>query len=351
MSMGGLSRFRAGLTDKELAHVAKLRALPEEWQASFRPAYVWIDVDVEQSYRPIAGYVRNEAGAIRQISFHEAPVSADEMLSALLQSMYRPSRLSGGKRRPERIVLDRQEVVAALKPSLARIGIDCQWRARLDAIDKLQIQVCRNMTGEEPIPGLLSLPGVTLPFVRRLYGLAADFYERSPWRRLNDRHPIAISTPADAPPRYAVVMGSARTVFGLAVYDSKPDLDAMFLEEQPVAKGRGRSWSVLFFETARAMSFADLDSVLHHDLKICGPTGFPVFGRSTPMLTVTVPKPDDLYFMEAALAALVQHWDEADEAPGELGLWPVDRVMSLRGLSGPLEVRLRGDFDLGPPLR
>ncbi len=339
MGRGSLKRFRAGDPKREVARVRKLKTVDEEWQASIRPAYVWID-EPSHSYRPVAIYVVNERGAIRASAFLEERPTQVEALSALLKSMYAPSLMSGGKCRPRRIVIDDEQWVTALAPGLGEVDVECRFRQRVPAVDRAQVWLCERMTGRAPVPGMLDVEGMTLPMVERLYQQAARFYRRAPWRWLNDQHPIAISCPPEAEPRYTIVMGSAREVFGLAFYDNLADLREMFLMSSQQAV-RKRTWSVLFFEEARAVGFADLDSIERYGFEIAGRDAYPVFGRTTLEAEVRESRPDDLRFADAALAALLAQIDGYES--GELDrLWPVDRIVEVSGLSGPQQVRLQG---------
>jgi len=342
MAKGKLRRFRAGNIAQEKARVGRLRVVDEEWLAAIRPAYVWIDDPDQPSYRPIASYVIDPRGAIRGSAFHEGTPTTEEALSALLASMYAPPLLSGGGRRPARVAMDSPEWVAELGPALAELGIECRLRERMPEIDRVQAWMCKQMTGRAPVPGLLSIEGVTLPLVKRLYEQAARLYRHEPWNHLNDWHPMAISTPPEANPRYVIVMGSSGQVYGLSIHDTLDDLHAMFASHSHQQVVRSRTWSVLFYEEARAVSFADLDAIARYDLEVVGHVAYPVFGRSTRNAELIEPRPDDVHFVDAAMAALNQHLDDFER--GDVSdLWPVDRVLDLQGLSGPLRVRLHGD--------
>ena len=49
----------------------------------------------------------------------------------------------------------------------------------------------------------------------------------------------------------------------------------------PRQMAKMRTWFVLFFEAAPAMSFDDLDAMAVHDWPVAAPHAYPVFGRTT----------------------------------------------------------------------
>jgi hypothetical protein len=165
--------------------------------------------------------------------------------------------------------------------------------------------------GQEPFPGLLTIPSVTVPLVGHLFQLAADFYRATPWRWLDDNHSLEIRYPPDGVPRYGVVMGSGGEVFGLALYDTLDDLRLVFeahISHQELIKRI--TWLVLFFEEARAMSFDDLDAMTKYGWSVPSDRAYPVFGRTTKTLELALPTKTDLFWMEAVLAGILEYLPE-----------------------------------------
>jgi len=193
----------------------------------------------------------------------------------------------------------------------------------------------------ELIPGLLSIPSITPPLLGQLYTLTTQFYQATPWRRLNDQHPLEIRYPPDSKPRYAVVMGSGGEVFGLAVYDTLDDLRLMYRRDlSPQQTTRMATWLVLFFEEAPAMSFDDLDAMARYDWPIAGEQAYPFFGRTSSKQELVLPTAADLFWMEGALTGILAYL--SDHIQLEYGLvQPSEVTMPVTVLSGKAQIYLK----------
>jgi hypothetical protein len=230
--------------------------------------------------------------------------------------------------------------VAALSPWLADVGVRCEYRDRLPAIESVLYSFERRADKREPIPGLLKIPGVTPPLVGHLYELAADYYRLAPWRWLNDQHPIEIRYPPDSRPRYAVVMGSGGEIFGLAVYDSLNDLKLIYTGRSPSELMKLHSVFVLFFDEEIAMTFDDLDAMERYNWPVASKRAYPVFGRSTRKSEITTPKKADVFWAEGALAALLAYVRQHEPMISGV-LQPVELTLPVMTISGEAQVYLR----------
>jgi hypothetical protein len=240
--------------------------------------------------------------------------------------------------------VDHPDDVAALTPWLAALQVQCVYRHPLALADAVITDMERRIGKYKPMPGLLSLPSVTPPLLGHLYQLAAQLYQATPWRWLNDHHPLAIRCGPEDPPRYAVVMGSGGAVFGLAVYDTLDDLQLMYQSPlSPKQLAQRSTWFVLFFEEATAMRFEDLDAMAQYDWPVATPQAYPMFGRTTPTQELVLPATSDLLWMEGALAGLVAYIDRhLEQRHG--GLHPSDVTVSvpLVGGAAPVHVTMVG---------
>ena len=73
-------------------------------------------------------------------------------------------------------------------------------------------------------------------------------------------------------------MGSGGEVFGLAVYDRLEDLQVMFTTPvSPRHMAKLRTWFVLFFEAAPAVSFEDLDAMMVNNWPVAASACVPGF--------------------------------------------------------------------------
>jgi hypothetical protein len=321
--------------------VQRLRQRDEYWAATSRLARMWITPKHAPPYRPYVTLVLSQHGKIVSSHVLEQPPTAEALFAELLRAMRRPAWGAGGARRPTRIYLDNTEDVAALTPLLEALNIQCVYRPVLSMADEVMGEMETYVGTYQPLPGLVSIPSVTPQLLGHLYHLAAQFYQASPWGWFHDHHPFAIQCPPEETPRYAIVMGSGGEVFGLAVYDRLEDLQVMFTTPvSPRQMAKLRTWCVLFFEAAPAVSFEDLDAMAVNDWAVAAPHAYPVFGRTTPDQTLALPAQSDLLWMEGALGALLAYMDahmEVDQ--GEVQ--PVDLTVSVARVSGEAHVHLR----------
>jgi hypothetical protein len=327
--------------ERLLKQVQRLNQHDEYWAATSRLARMWITPKHAPPYRPYVTLLLSQQGKILRSRVLEHPPAASTLFEELLRAMRRPAWGAGRARRPTRIYLDNAEDVAALTPRLEALNIQCVYRHTLSMADEVMVEMETQMGKYEPLPGLVSIPLVTPQMLGHLYQLAAQFYQATPWRWFHDHHPFAIACPPEDTPRYAVVMGSGGEVFGLAVYDQLEDLRSMFMSPvSPRQMAKMRTWFVLFFEAAPAVSFDDLDAMAVNDWPVAAPHAYPVFGRTTPDQEIALPAQSDLLWMEGALGALLAYMDKHMEVyHGEVQ--PADLTVSVPRVGGETHVHLR----------
>jgi hypothetical protein len=125
------------------------------------------------------------------------------------------------------------------------------------------------------------------------------------------------------------------------VYDRLEDLQVMFTTPvSPRHMAKLRTWFVLFFEAAPAVSFEDLDAMAANDWPVAAPHAYPVFGRTTPEQALALPAQSDLLWMEGALGALLTYMAAHMEVEqGEVQ--PADLTVSVPRVGGEVYVHLR----------
>jgi hypothetical protein len=327
--------------ERLLKQVQRLKQREEYWAGTTRLARMWITPDDEPPYRPYLTLLLSQEGKILSSNVLAQPPAAEALFESLLRAMRRPALGAGRARRPTLIYLDNAEQVAALRPLLEALKIQCVHRPTLALADEVVAAMETQWGQYELPPGLVSMPSVTLPMVGHLHELAAQFYQATPWTWFHDQHPFAIQVAPEGAPRYAIVMGNAGEVFGLSVYDTLDDLQLVFspaLSHREVAQRS--TWFVLFFEEAPAVSFDDLDAIAAHDWPVAAPQAYPVFGRSTADQGLALPAKADLLWMEGALAGLLTYLDHhmvLRRGVPQLA----DVTMSVTRVDGEAQVRLQ----------
>jgi hypothetical protein len=256
------------------------------------------------------------------------------------------SLLSLGRRiTPTRVVLDDTALVQALTPRLAERGIRCEHRAALPQVDAAWRELEAHLSQRESIPGLLSVPGATVPLVQELFAAAAEYYRQAPWRWMNNSWPIEVRYPPDGRTRYAVVLGSGGEFFGLSLYESVEDLRLMYAGVDPGPGSRPRSWTSLVFEEAMAMSFADLDAMDQYGWPVAGERAYPLFVRFTGPDAFTVPSTSEMLWLAAALRVVpdfvVRHLHADQGLPR-----PAEALYPLPNIHGGQQIALRYPMNL-----
>lgn len=290
----------------------RLKQVDENWEGTIRLARTWITSNTQAPYRPWLIALVDQKGRVLVSKLLEEPPTTVSVWETLSHAMHRPMFGAGRSRRPTAIYIDQEEHVQALAPQLEAIGVRCEYRRNLPELAEALASLERWMNrGLEPLPGLVTLPGMTLPLVEHLYTAAAKFHEAAPWRFLSDLHPIEIRYPPDdAPARYAVVMGSGGEVYGLSVQDTFADLQRMIENVTGQDLTGEISWLALSYEEAVAMSFDDLDAIERHGWPVPDERAYPVILRTRPKIHVGPPTRQDLLWLAGALPAINTYVNE-----------------------------------------
>jgi hypothetical protein len=326
--------------ERLLNKVQQLKQRNEYWEGTSRLGRMWITPSQAPPYRPYVTLFVSQEGKVLRSHVQGHPPTADALFELLLRAMRRPLLGAGGARRPTCMYMDNPDDVAALTPRLATLHVQCAYRPALSIANEVLYAMETQRGKYEPIPGLLSIPSVTPPLLEHLYQLAAQFYQAAPWRWLNDHHPLEIRYPPEDTPRYVVVMGSGGEVFGVAVYDTRNDLQLMYRPHlSPQQMANMATWFVLFFEEATAMSFDDLDAIAQYDWPVAAHHAYAVFGRTAPDQAIVLPAKSDLLWMEGALAGILAYVDGHMEVHQGV-VQPADVTLSVPLLGGEAGVHL-----------
>ncbi|HMA34321.1 MAG TPA: hypothetical protein VKY74_07535 [Chloroflexia bacterium] len=331
--------------------LAQVRALPqadEVWEVSTGKAPTWIAPLDAPPYRPFLTLVVAAEGPILHSGITEAPASPAAVVADLVRVMHRPPPQAGPARRPTLVTGRDLALLAALAAPLTALGIHTLYRATLLATAQALAGLEEYLNERPPIPGLLTLPGITPALVAHLYDLAAQFYRAHPWAWLDDAAPFELRVGGDPAPRYAVVIGSMGETFGLAVYDSAADLRRALREGARPTPGPPRNQLALILDDPRLMTFGDLDAMDEHGWTPVNPQAYPAFIRTTARGDLGAPTAGDLFWIEAALAAVLVYVRRL--GPGPRGrVPPADEAIPVTTLSGERVVQLRVPSLPAPP--
>ena len=290
---------------KDLIHkLSQLKQSDEIWEGTVRLARMWITPKREAAYRPSIITFLDGNGKLLGTEILDKTPTTDQIWNTLTHMMRRPMLGAGWPRRPRMVYFDNLEQQQAMAPLLDAIGVRCEFRRNLPALEAALTEMEKMMNRrEKPFPGLISILGITPPLLGHIYTSASEFFEMAPWRVLNDFHPIEIRYPADAPARYAVVMGSGGEVYGVSVQDTLAELKKMYAAPERHDLTDEMTWLVLFYEKAMTMSFDDLDAITQYGWPVTDELAYPVIGRAEPGAEIGLPTRQDLFWLAAALPA------------------------------------------------
>ncbi|MBC7225697.1 MAG: hypothetical protein H5T61_00505 [Thermoflexales bacterium] len=318
----------------------KLPQTDETWQGTVRMMRVWITPPDRAPYRPyIIMFVDQKNDKFLGMHTLEARPTPEQVLDTLVGVMTRPAPGAGRPRRPLRLLIDDAELAQALAPRLSELGIQCQFYP-VPLADRILHDLEVHLTGREPVPGLLRIPGVTPHIVEGIYKAAAFFYQEAPWRWISDAYPIEIRYPPDGSPRFTVVMGYGGMTYGLAAYDSMDHL-RMLYSGASLEQVQGLLSSVsLVFNPKTRISFDDLEDIARYGWPVAGESAYPLILRLTPQGVLTLPSRDDLFWLEAALLAVprfVRDYMLANRGEPR----PARVTLTVRTQGGPTDIYLQ----------
>ena len=288
-----------------LEKAAKLPQTQANWQATVRPAPAWIAPKDRPKYRPHLVFVLDaESGAIRMLMMEEQCPAPEAILSLLANAMSKPMMGAGGRQRPARILCDDQELVQALAPQLAEIGVRCDYAAALPALETVLRELGAHLNRGEERPGLLAAPGITQPLLAEFYAAAAYFYQQAPWCWVDNLAALEVRYPVDGPVRYVAIMGFGGQEFGLAVYPTAQDLGLQYSNLEPDQLMQKMTALSVTYGESDLLAFDDLDAITKHGWPVAGPNTYPLIMKNIPPGKLVSPGKEDIALLAAALRTL-----------------------------------------------
>ncbi|MCX6032254.1 MAG: hypothetical protein NT169_23545 [Chloroflexi bacterium] len=293
------------MAPNSLDKAAGLSQIHTTWHVTARRARVWITPKNKPAYRPyIVLAVDTSTNLIRCAQMEDDRLTAERTLAILADAMLKPTFGSGKRCRPARIILDNAGLAQAITESLAAIGVRCDYQAKLPATDAALREMDAHMNRREPLPGLLSVPGVTVPLLEELFSAAVEFYHLAPWRWLDNVQPLEVHYGADGPPRYIVIMGFGGQEFGLALYPTLEDLRIQYTGLEPEQVFKKMSTVSLTFDEPMVMGFDDLDAIEQYGWPVANARAYPLLMKVTPPQKVGVPAAAEIALLAAALRTI-----------------------------------------------
>lgn len=328
--------------NKTIEKVLLLKLTNETWYGSTRLARVWVFPRKREPYRPYHTLFTSDSGHVVQAYIMEKRPDADKVWEHLLKAMNHPMLGGGSPRRPQMVVLDDADLCDMLTSRLEQIGIRCSYHVLhpqlKDVLEDLEVVMNR---GGATIPSLTAIPRTTIPLLSKIFTAAADLYNLTPWKKLNQEIPFELRAPIDTPSRYIVITGGIGVAQGLSINDSLSDLQLMFSNLKPKKLADSINWLTLVYDHPSNLSFDDLEAIQKYGLIVANEQAYPAIARIGMPRGSHPPSIHDLFWLECALPALVQFFTldfEEDSKPYQLN---VERTYTIETLNGPEQVWLR----------
>jgi tetratricopeptide (TPR) repeat protein len=250
--------------------------LPQEydvWQADFRPLPTWIRRDGD----PIRPWIILAASRSNKLVLahliQEEPPTPGRLWDTLVQAMQHP--VVGDPHRPTELQVPAREQWVSLKLHIEEVGIGLTTTDELEALDEMFEHVIDHVCGK-PLPGLLSVPGVTPAQAASVYRAAAAFFRQAPWKKVG--YEAAIRVECDrfqGGPWFAVLMGQSGLTIGLALYEDLQTLRRMWSNGGDEQTARRTVATSVTFGEEWDIPVADLDAAKTHGWEIARPDAWP----------------------------------------------------------------------------
>ncbi len=295
------------MTDNRLNRLRSLRQSDATWLCTVRRAPFWIMPKKQPAYRPFVMLVvdQDTEFILKTDTFDERP-TPETVLKHLFKTMQGTLLTLGRSGRPACVIVEDAELAHAIAPRLAELDIRCDQRASLPQVNAALLEIDEHINRRKPIPGLLSVPGVSVPLVAELYAAAADYYRQAPWRWMENWDPIEVRYPPEGRARYALVLGRGGETFGLGLYESLADLEVLFARTEPDQPfSRPIGWLSVVLDEATVMAFADLDAIEQYNWPVAGEKAYPLTLKAVPKNDWgELPSASELAWLAAALRVI-----------------------------------------------
>jgi hypothetical protein len=292
---------------KLLQRLQKIRQSNATWLCAVQRAPFWIFPKKQPPYRPFVIIVLDRDKnfiLITEISTEQP--SPDKVLEVLFKTMHGTLLTLGRSSRPASVLLNDSKLAEAIAPQLAELDIRSSYQSAMPEMRSALLELEENINKRKPIPGLLSIAGVSVPLVAELFAAAADYATLEPWRWIENWEPIEMRFPPEGRARYAIVLGSGGETFGVSLYESLADVTAMLAgagaDERP---DQPFTWISATLEEPTAMAIDDLDDAERYGWPVARPNAYPLILKATSgNKWGQIPNASEITWLAAALRSI-----------------------------------------------
>ena len=301
----------------------------ETWHTFSFKLRTWVEEKKDKPMRPYGLMVLDLDSRFMMGIDMNSTLTPEWVSESLLKAMTHPTQ-GMQPHRPRTITLPDADLVAALGPRLAAIGVACQQMDTPEDMYDIVAELEKHLNrGQPEIGGLLSVEGVTPGVVGEVFAAAIEFYRAAAWIKLTNSQALAVRLANEAEPRYVSVMGNAGIEYGLSVSMTWDDFSklASGAGDDPMDFIPEQGGHSFLFNAMTEVSFDDLDGIEKYHWPILDENTIPfpmVFDRKG-----GVARPDraELLWYQAALRAIpifvrenLRSGQPGDYAPAEASI-------------------------------
>ena len=332
----------AYLDKKETDKLRKLKQSEAVWLCGVREGKMNFGDAMSLGIRPHYVLVLDATSQdIRLFDVAENAPDVTAMAQRLAKAMLSPGEALAGsglagllqrpaKTRPTRLLLDDAEFVRQLAPTFAEMGITIEHFAPLTPIDEMVGMLDQMLnqvvnSSQDSRVALLDTPGITPALASDLFEAAAQFHKAAVWEHVFNEDIVSVTYPAEGETSreyFFAIMGNGGMEFGVSVYDSLENMNAMLNvanPDDPLEAMNAVNGVSLHFAKKDEMHEDDLKAMKANKWPLAGKNAYPVvmkFSAETGMVSASA---EEIAVVAAALRVLpdfvVNHMHADDDDP------------------------------------
>ena len=287
----------------------QLPQFDEIWYLAVRRLDLLLADPGEQPHKPDSIWIYNlDRGLIQAVALTEPDPPPDQIQDLLVQAVEDPPiSVKAPPHRPAQLYIENPDHLPIIQDIANTYQIEVAHHPLPHLIDDLADDFSYELKAqkETPVPGLLSVDGVSPKIVRSLFKAAARFFLAAPWNELDNLQTLAIQVEGEEKPRVVVVMGDAGMEYGLNVFPTLIDFEKMLssADDQMVSLP-DKGLLALHFDDASYLPADDLKNIKKYHWQVIDKQHYPAPMIFHPEGYLERPGVPDLLFLEAAMLAI-----------------------------------------------
>ncbi len=294
---------------------ATRRSVP--WQADLAPLSAGITS--EPDARPAVLVLATDDCIISMELLGHPPSTAGEVAQLIGDAI--AAQVSLGSMPPSRVTVRHVQVARVLATQLAPMGVaHVDGVSSLPYLDEFLAGLRSHATGISEPMGAISRPDtwaawrIPREVLERLFKAAASFYIAAPWTPIGGNDALEVTTPSGTT-WFASVLGQEGEAFGISLFESIADFDALCEAQNPqeAFAMQHRAVITLSFDARAELPKPMRSELARGGLPIAGPAAYPwLWTSNTIGGGISPDQVDDLIATLGAITSLVSGGDSVE---------------------------------------